>query len=136
MAGLDPGQKPRNPRWRSRSRLWPRPGRPEPPLSLQGPPSAGSSVRLTRFPQPLMTEQTTECPTATEFIPAEENGVRPDSPPGVRYHRLTGEGMELINEEPAQGPVHDHAFVCDVCGYERPTLLEMGQHLQFHREED
>jgi len=69
--------------------------------------------------------------TATEFIPADENGLREEGP-GVRYLQATGDtGMEIVNEEPHDDDVRNHVFVCDQCGQSEDRASDMGQHLHY-----
>lgn len=76
---------------------------------------------------------TDDAPTATEFIPADENGVRDDQGPGLRYLQATDDGgMEIVNEEPADDEVLNHVYVCDECGHDEPTEDGMAHHLH-HR---
>jgi len=67
--------------------------------------------------------------TATEFIPADENGVR-DEGAGVRHLRGTSDGgLEVLNEEP-HDDVRNHVFVCDGCGHKEQTEDGMAHHIQ------
>lgn len=77
-------------------------------------------------------QTTTDAPTATEFIPADENGVRGDQGPGVRYLQATGDkGMEIVNEDPYDDEVLNHVFICDECGHSEDLESDMGHHLHF-----
>lgn len=83
-----------------------------------------------------MTPETTtengieEVPTATEFIPAAENGIR-DEGPGVRYLQLTGDGgLEIVNEEPYNDEVRNHVYICDECGQDEANESDMAFHLR------
>lgn len=74
---------------------------------------------------------TKETPTATEFIPAEENGVRADQGPGVRYLQATKDGgLEIVNEEPYNDEVRNHVFICDECGQSEDLESDMAFHLR------
>lgn len=73
-----------------------------------------------------------DAPTATEFIPAEENGIRDDEGPGVRHLQATGDkGLELVNEEPHDEPIRNRVFICDECGHEEWVETDMAQHLHY-----
>lgn len=75
---------------------------------------------------------TDDAPTATEFIPADENGVRVDEGPGVRYLQATGDkGTEIVNEESYDDEVLNHCYICDECGHEEFSESDMGHHLHF-----
>lgn len=79
---------------------------------------------------------TDDAPTATEFIPADENGLR-DEGAGVRYLQATGDkGLEVVNEDPYDDEVLNHVFICDECGHEEDTEDGMGHHLWEHQQED
>ena len=75
-------------------------------------------------------------PTATEFIPAEENGVR-DEGAGVRHLQSTDDGgLEIVTEEPYDDDVRNHVFVCDQCGKSEATEDGMAFHLSINHSEN
>jgi len=71
-----------------------------------------------------------DAPTATEFIPADENGYRTDTPAGARRIQATGDGgAEEVAILPCDGDVKNRVFICDECGQSETLDTDMAFHL-------
>jgi len=74
-------------------------------------------------------------PTATEFIPAEENGIREDSSAGKRTLALTSDkGLEIVAEWPTDDEIENRVYICDECGHDENTESGIGLHLREHEQ--
>jgi len=75
-------------------------------------------------------------PTATEFIPASESGVRDDSPAEKRTLAPTGDkGVEIVGQWPTDDEIVNRIYICDECGHSESTESGMGLHLWEHQQE-
>jgi len=76
-----------------------------------------------------MVQQTADVPTVTEFIPADQNGVRQEAA-GVQHLRPTADGgLEITMAEPANDSIENRVYICDECGHSESQETDIAAHM-------